>query len=477
MATSGLSYQYATGDGDETIFGFTFGIIEDLIVVGGSPEGVLVYVDGVKKTSGYSITASSKKVTFDSAPAAAAEIKIERSTPQAVADQLTQFTDGAVLSEQDLDNLQLQLLYIALEAHENYEGGELTGGSLSAEKLADDTITSDHLAANSVGTSEIQDDAVTSAKIADGTVIAADIADDSITFADLARTSDLFVGTPDTATDNLIKIDKSTGNLSTGMITATDVYQFNASVQLNQLNQLVPPTDHLDLNEKRIEDLGEPVAAQDAATKAYVDSVSGFNFAQFSGTITQDVLATDTGGVTVLTCTLPSGISKITGINLGINITAITHTLENNEGGGVRAWVALDTDPTAYSRLGASIPHIAAVYDYPQHPQDDPIQDGVIFPYGGQGSGGSIRVPGHTVVLPWYFSDTSSGLFEAPDEFQNAGGTALETATSLLVRIGATNSMYTTFGGLTNEENPWSGAADKITVSITSTVNLIYIPE
>lgn len=55
-------------------------------------------------------------------------------------------------------------------------------------------------------------------------------------------------------------------------IAATDVSGFDTQVRTNRLDQLAKPTANLDINNYRLTGVADPVGAQDAASKAYVDA-------------------------------------------------------------------------------------------------------------------------------------------------------------------------------------------------------------
>jgi hypothetical protein len=109
MAASNYSFANFTGDGSTTQFTLAFPFL--------SRSHVKVYVDGVAKVlnTDYTIDQSTGRVTFASAPAAAAEISIYRLTPRATGDRTVVFVDPSNLKAEDLNNADLQQLYITQE--------------------------------------------------------------------------------------------------------------------------------------------------------------------------------------------------------------------------------------------------------------------------------------------------------------------------------------------------------------------------
>ena len=100
MANSFIEY---TGDGSTTAYTITFDYL--------ATADVKAFLNGTETTA---FSVSGQTLTFNSAPASQTAILIERDTPKA--SRLVDFSDGAILSEADLDKNANQLFFISQEA-------------------------------------------------------------------------------------------------------------------------------------------------------------------------------------------------------------------------------------------------------------------------------------------------------------------------------------------------------------------------
>ena len=109
MAVSNYSFANFTGDGSTTQFNLQFPFL--------SRSHVKVVIDGVTKVlnTDYTIDQTTGRLTFSSAPAAGASISIYRLTPRATGDRAVVFRDPSNLKADDLNNADLQQLYILQE--------------------------------------------------------------------------------------------------------------------------------------------------------------------------------------------------------------------------------------------------------------------------------------------------------------------------------------------------------------------------
>ena len=106
------------------------------------------------------------------------------------------------------------------------------------------------------------------------------------------------------ATANIDPTDRAN---HTGTQLAATISNFAATVQATTLNQLAAPTAAVAMNSQKITGLADPTAAQDAATKGYVDAaVNGTDWKQ-------SVRAATTANITL------SGLQTIDGISIAAN--------------------------------------------------------------------------------------------------------------------------------------------------------------
>lgn len=119
MSKVGLSYSFYDGDGSSDSFPILFGYFD--------AADVLVYVDGVLKTSGthYNITGGTTIVFVPSEvpPFGTNNVKIIRKTPRAFSARKVDWSAQSSILAGDMETSQKQLFYIAQEALEKDDLG------------------------------------------------------------------------------------------------------------------------------------------------------------------------------------------------------------------------------------------------------------------------------------------------------------------------------------------------------------------
>ncbi len=103
-------------------------------------------------------------------------------------------------------------------------------------------------------------------------------------------------------------------------IVAADISNFDTQVRTSRLDQMAAPTASVSMNSQRITNLATPVNDGDAATKAYVDSISsGLDVKGSVRVATAAALPAYTRSGNVLTANANGALAAVDGVTLGLN--------------------------------------------------------------------------------------------------------------------------------------------------------------
>ncbi len=159
----------------------------------------------------------------------------------------------------------------------NVTAAKLAADSVTTVKILDANVTDAKLAANSVTNAKIADLNVTTGKLADGAVTTAKITDANVTAAKLAADSvetakivDQAVTSAKIANDTIVDADIN----SAAAIAQSKISGLTTSLSEKLATAGGTMSGAIAMGTNKITGLGDPTSAQDAATKAYVDSAA-----------------------------------------------------------------------------------------------------------------------------------------------------------------------------------------------------------
>lgn len=214
-----------------------------------------VFVNGVlQSTSGvYTINTTTVNIQFITPILAGNLVVIRRFTEALRADREVDFDDGSILTASDLDNSALQLLYLIQEGLDEAKEFSLR---LNSMLTAWDAVG---LKITNVDTPTLSTDAANKLYV------------DNAAFGSISGAANLVLATPAASSGAAALRSLVASDIPT--LTAVKISDFDTQVRTSRLNQMMAPNAQVSMGTQKIVSVLDPTAAQDAATKAYVDSV------------------------------------------------------------------------------------------------------------------------------------------------------------------------------------------------------------
>jgi len=253
-----------TGDGSTTQYAITFDYIDS--------THVKAYLDGIATSA---FTVSSSTLTFTTAPANGVTVRIERETP--IDARLTDFTDGSVLTEADLDQSANQNFYVAQEITDDQENNlqldtddKYDAGNKVIKNVADPVNNTD--AVNKQFISTNLPNITTVAGIASDVTDVANIASDVTAVANDA--TDIGV-----VSSNISSVTTVATNINDVIAVANDLAEAVSEVETvaNDLNEATSEIDTVATNITNVNLVGDDIANVNtvAGDISNINSVAG----------------------------------------------------------------------------------------------------------------------------------------------------------------------------------------------------------
>jgi hypothetical protein len=231
----------------------------------------------------------------------------------------------------------------AIDALEELADGKIYLGNVS--NVASEVTLTGNVTIDNAGVSTIGASQVVSSMIADGTIVVGDLADDAV---ETTKIKDLNVTTSKIADANVTTAKIANANVTDAKLDKTNIPlsgfgAANADVALgtNKLTGVLDPTD-----------------AQDAATKAYVDTANSTN-ANLTGDVTSSGNATTIGVLSITNAQLAGSIDLVA------KVTGVLPVANGGTGSATKNFVDLTTAQTVAGAKTFSSPITAGVVTYP----------------------------------------------------------------------------------------------------------------
>lgn len=147
----------------------------------------------------------------------------------------------------------------------------------------------------------------------------------------------------------------------TGTQTASTISDFNTAVRTNSLDQMTVPAADLNINSHKLTNVTDPTAAQDAATKAYVDSVgTGLDAKASVRVATTAALATNTRSGNILTASANGALASIDGVSLSVNDRILVKNEATGANNGIYTITSLGAGGSPWSMTRATDADVSA---------------------------------------------------------------------------------------------------------------------